>query len=96
MEDTWDQPYTVTGSISFSEAAGRYYNVAKAKTFFATPIPEGYRRWACVLCGCPAGDYQIAFEDVGAFCCRGCGMSCVRPVAELPDHAKELLINASS
>lgn len=68
--------------ITFPEGAQDYYDVAKALTFLETPIPEGYRRWRCILCGFPQGDFKADFEDVGAYCCGGCGQSCVRPIEE--------------
>jgi hypothetical protein len=68
--------------IVLPDGAGDYYNMEKAYVFLSTPVPEGYRRWICLLCGCPAGDWKIEFDAVGAYCCGGCGMSCVRPIEE--------------
>ena len=66
----------------FPEGAEDYYSIEGATKFLDTLVPEGYRRWRCVLCGCPAGDFKIDFEHVGAYCCGGCGQSCVRPIEE--------------
>ena len=68
--------------IKLPEEANEYYDVARAEVFLATPVPEGYKRWICLLCGFPAGDWKTEYDEVGAFCCGGCGMSCVRPVEE--------------
>jgi hypothetical protein len=68
--------------ITFPEGAEDYYKVDKALAFLNTPVPEGCVRWRCKLCGRPAGDFKAEFKDVGAFCCGGCGQTCVRPIEE--------------
>jgi hypothetical protein len=68
--------------IEFPEGAENYYKVDKAREFLQTPVPEGFRRWRCRLCGFPQGDFPKEHEHVGVFCCGGCGQSCVRPIEE--------------
>ncbi len=65
----------------FPDGADDYYNVEKASKMLDTPVPEGYTRWRCVLCGFPQGDFRTGVE-VGHYCCGGCGQSCCRPISE--------------
>lgn len=69
-------------AISFPPGAEDYYDTVAAAEALTSPIPEGYRRWRCVLCGYPQGDFLASREDVGVYCCGGCGQSCVRPIEE--------------
>lgn len=59
-----------------------YYNLDQAKAFMATSVPPGCRRWVCVLCMYPQGDYPDA-QEIGAYACGACGMTCVRPWNEV-------------
>lgn len=68
--------------ITFPDGTENYYDVAKARERLESPIPDGCTRWHCILCGFPQGDFKKEFKYVGAFCCGGCGMSCVRPIDE--------------
>ena len=68
--------------ISFPPGAEDYYDTEAAAKVLASPVPEGYRRWRCVLCGFPQRDFKLSCDYVGAFCCGGCGQSCVRPIEE--------------
>jgi hypothetical protein len=72
---------TTTRKIILPDLAKEYYDVKQAYAFLATPVPEGYRRWICLLCGFPA-DFRATCDWVGAVCCGGCGQSCVRPIEE--------------
>lgn len=65
--------------------AEEYYDVKKAEEILnSTNVPEGYIIWACVLCGCPNGAFPVNDESIGAYCCVGCGQSCLRPITEYP------------
>lgn len=64
---------------------GDYYNIEQAEIFLASPVPSGYVRWRCVLCGCPAGDFLEShpkYDLIAATCCGACGMACLRPASE--------------
>lgn len=65
--------------ITFPEGAENYYYVDKAKIFMESPLDSNNRRWRCCLCGFPQGDFPKEREDIGAYCCGGCGQSTVRP-----------------
>lgn len=68
--------------ITFPPGAERYYDLEKARKILEKPVPEGFTLWRCVLCGCPGGAWKNGFDAVGASCCPGCGMTCLRPMEE--------------
>lgn len=68
--------------ITFPEGANEYYDIELARIFLNTPVPEDCIRWRCILCGYPQGDFKKEVEHVGAYCCGGCGQTCVRPIEE--------------
>ena len=68
--------------ITFPTGAENYYDVNSARGMLEAPVPEGYRRWRCILCGFPQGDFKQDNDMIGAFCCGACGQTCVRPIEE--------------
>lgn len=77
--------------ITFPPGAEDYYDLDEARKFLDSPVPEGFHRWRCILCGFPQGDFMLdhpAYEATGAYCCGGCGMSTVRPIEEYTDFWK--------
>ncbi len=69
-------------NITFPEGAEEYYDLEGARKFLESPVPEGYIRWRCKLCGYPQGDFKQECDYIGVYCCGGCGQSCVRPISE--------------
>lgn len=59
-----------------------FYDVAAAITMLDAPVPDGCHRWRCVLCGWPVDVSDAGLKVVGACCCGGCGMTCLRPIEE--------------
>lgn len=64
----------------FDEEAENYYSVEAADELLSKPLPEGFVWWRCVLCGYPLGVPKE--NNIGAYCCGGCGMTCLRPIEE--------------
>lgn len=46
------------------------------------PVPDGYRRWTCALCGVPNFDAEGSLKCLGAYGCTYCGMTCLRPAPD--------------
>ncbi len=69
-------------NLEFATAADEYYDVETAIRFFDSPVPEGFQRWRCRLCGWGVDVSGEALEIVAATCCGGCGHAMLRPIEE--------------
>jgi hypothetical protein len=69
-------------SEEYKKLASEYYDVEAAEKLLDTPVLPPLERWRCTLCGWPLDITKAQAEVVGACCCGGCGMSCLRPIAE--------------
>lgn len=66
-----------------------YYDVDTADKFLATLVEPGLRRWRCLLCGFPQGDFPADDPHIGVFGCGACGQHCVRPIEEFDNNTNE-------
>jgi len=71
----------------FPVGAEEYYYIESAIKFFESPVPDNHERWRCVLCGWGLDVHKSVGTAAGACGCGGCGMTCLRPIAEFPFEA---------
>lgn len=69
-------------TLCFRLAADAFYSVEDAIYLLESPVPEGHKRWRCILCGWPVDVNRWAKRIIGASGCGGCGMTTLRSIEE--------------